>query len=529
MNKMKRAGLAMLVVAAICFAPRASAATCTSRANGNWNLASTWGTAGLGACGRLFGAIPTAADDVIIAGNTTVTIPANYAAVANSVIVGNAASSRLASLTFSAATSSLAVATNVTIMGPTSNTAGRDRQILVNAGSLTVNGNVVVNGSTRTGTYARLTLTTGTAAIAGGLTVNSSVTAGRAVVTVGTGTVNVNGAAGVINGDTITVGAGTFNMSNAAATFSNGSATIAASTSISTGSLNLTGHLTNAATGSIAVTGAGNINEAGNWTNDGTFTAGTGTVTFNGTVAQTLNGAAATTFNSFAINNTGGDVTINSASVALSPTVNGTLTLTSGHVVATVGTNVLALGAAAVVGGGSAASHVVGDVQQSIPTGNSSFTFPLGDGTSYQPVTVALAGVTTAGTLISRVVRGDHPDTIANISGIDQTNSANHYWVLTPATLAGGSYTAVFQFCGTVACNVPAERDTLTPSPPDRFIVARRSAGAWILPPVGARFANTIGMTGGVTSAAGFGEFAVGNPLVGVYKGVNQLIDLREL
>src|SRR4051812_1675545 len=53
----------------------ANALTCTSVANTSWNLASTWTSAGN--CNR----VPTIADDVIIAGGTTVTMTAPSANV----------------------------------------------------------------------------------------------------------------------------------------------------------------------------------------------------------------------------------------------------------------------------------------------------------------------------------------------------------------------------------------------------------------------------------------------------------------
>jgi M6 family metalloprotease-like protein len=68
-----------------------------------------------------------------------------------------------------------------------------------------------------------------------------------------------------------------------------------------------------------------NLLVGGNWENNGLFTPGTGTVTFNGTAEQSLVGNAATTFNNLTVDNTAG--------VALSgsklTTVNGTLLINS--------------------------------------------------------------------------------------------------------------------------------------------------------------------------------------------------------
>lgn len=65
----------------------------------------------------------------------------------------------------------------------------------------------------------------------------------------------------------------------------------------------------------------------GNWTNDGTFTAGSGMVTFNGSSEQTISGSSTTAFNNLTVNS-GATVVIpatNIPTVAASVTNNGTL------------------------------------------------------------------------------------------------------------------------------------------------------------------------------------------------------------
>ncbi len=593
----------------------AQAAACNSLLGGNWNSALTW------SCGH----VPTAADDVTVANNMTVTVNA-AGMVANSVAI--ATGNRLSRLQFNAGTS-LTVGTNVTINVPTSTTTTRSKDILVNAGTLIVNGNVVMTGAAGTvTTKTNLGVTTGTITIAGGLTINSGGGNNRAVAAItNTGTINVNGTAGVVNGDRVNVGAGTFN----AAAYSNSSATIVAATTISTGSLNVAGNLTNAASETITVTGAGNINEKGNWINDGTFTAGTGTVTFNGTAAQSIGGAAVTTFNNLTISNAAAAVAANTnfnvnttltvnASAVLSPaaavlisdagagtitgagtvevtgtgawlgagvgdfvnqytfttytltnltvshtgaapqtisaidptlgtpftygsatggglkisnlsgvdlaegsvTVGGTLWLAGGNV--TTAASLLSVSSNCPASVSRTSGYVIGNLELTFPTavGITTCNYPVGDNANYYPVSVALTGATT-GSLTGRVDSGDHPDTVANISRLDQTKSANHFWTLTAGTLATyTSYDATLQFCAGACTN--AERDATANV--NNFIVAKKNAGAWIrLTSVGAA---TSTQATGVTSAQGFGEFAVGEPLM-VYKGVNQLIDLREV
>ncbi|MBK8467293.1 MAG: hypothetical protein IPL32_15860 [Chloracidobacterium sp.] len=66
------------------------------------------------------------------------------------------------------------------------------------------------------------------------------------------------------------------------------------------------------------------LNVRGNWTNNGTFTPQSGTVTFNGSAAQTAAGTTATNFNNLTIANAGSGV-----SLAVNAAVNGLLTLTN--------------------------------------------------------------------------------------------------------------------------------------------------------------------------------------------------------
>lgn len=112
----------------------------------------------------------------------------------------------------------------------------------------------------------------------------------------------------------------------------------------STGVLNV-----NASTITVggAITGTGTVNGNTSTLNVGgnmtvtTFTAGTSTVVYNGTGAQTAGGAY--TYNNLTINKGGGTATLGGAT-----TVNGTLTLTSGTLA--VGANTLTLNGPAIAG-----------------------------------------------------------------------------------------------------------------------------------------------------------------------------------
>jgi hypothetical protein len=114
------------------------------------------------------------------------------------------------------------------------------------------------------------------------------------------------------------------------------------------------------------------ISLRGNWTNDAVFTAGTGSVVFNGTSAQSISGASGTSFANLTIaNSAAGGVTCSapidvSAALQLS---NGKLT--------TDATNLLSMGTSATANAGSSTSYVNGPMQKA---GTAAFVFPVGKG-----------------------------------------------------------------------------------------------------------------------------------------------------
>src|SRR6185369_5468650 len=141
-------------------------------------------------------------------------------------------------------------------------------------------------------------------------------------------------------------------------------------------------------------------------TNNGTFTAGTGAVNFNGGSAQTIGGASATTFNNLMINNASG-VTLNA-----DITIAGTLTLSSGPLA--IGSRTLTLNNAITITGGSFTSNADGTViynqssnGQNVAPGNygnltfSNFTKTLPNGG-----TVTIGGLFTTGVAGGHTVTG---------------------------------------------------------------------------------------------------------------------------
>jgi hypothetical protein len=227
---------------------------------------------------------------------------------------------------------------------------------------------------------------------------------------------------------------------------------------------------------------------SGQWVNNGTYTASTGTVTFTGTAAQTIGGSSQTTFNNLAMNKSGGSLTLN-----LNTIVNGTLTLTSGNV--TTGSFKLTMGPSATVSRTS--GHIVGNFEKHIAAGPTSKTFEIGDASNYTPVTVAFANVTAAGYLTARTDAGDHPD-ILNSPVLD-TESINRHWTVTNSGISFTSYSATFVF---VAGDLDPAVNT------SEMIMAKYDAGVWSEPTVVNRTPTSIEISG-MTS---FSQFQGGNP-----------------
>lgn len=129
-------------------------------------------------------------------------------------------------------------------------------------------------------------------------------------------------------------------------------------------------------TGTVSL--GGNISITGNFTNNGTFSGGSSTVSFTGSSAQLLAGSNATTFYNLTQNGTGG-TTLGSQNI----TVSNLLTLTSGNI--TLDTYTLQTEN---LNTGSSSSYIktnsTGRLKMAVLQGNT-YTFPVGN-SSYNPI-----------------------------------------------------------------------------------------------------------------------------------------------
>jgi hypothetical protein len=248
-------------------------------------------------------------------------------------------------------------------------------------------------------------------------------------------------------------------------------ASTAAVTKTPSAAMDIDGNLTINASNTMAA-GTFTHTLAGNFTNNGTYTASTGTMTFDGTSTATVAGSTATTFNNMTVNKPGATLTIST-----SPTVGNTLALTAGTVV--TGINKISLTAAATVtpapAAGASTAHVQGNVEKFFDNSHRSFTYPVGDGTSYMPIAVdftaspnAPNGNLTATTSTSANV--DHHDVLGGRAAIDSAKSVNRWWTLKghPAAgnlTAGGTVTAPTTYTVTLSYRSGSPySDALTPA-----------------------------------------------------------------
>lgn len=280
---------------------------------------------------------------------------------------------------------------------------------------------------------------------------------------------------------------------------SGGTKTVAAA-----GTLTVLGSLTIDA-GASFVSSDG-VNLGGNLTINGGLTPGDGTWTFNGTTAQTVSAAAS--FRSVILNNAQGMVLGGNLTVGGSDW--GALTLTAGRI--TTGNYTVLIPQSctgAWLASRSPGAWIDGNLQLTAPSNGATCVFHVGDASNYAPITFTYPwhAAPLGGAITGRTTSGDHPDTVAGLSGIAASKSVNRSWTLTP----GGSatfytYDATFQYCAAVSAPDCGVNDVDAAATPSNFIAARQVAGTWTLLTPTAPTASSRKVSG----QTAFGAFVVG-------------------
>ncbi|WP_420318981.1 T9SS type A sorting domain-containing protein [Ekhidna sp.] len=322
----------------------ANATTFTSSTSGNWNDGGTWGNASPGVEGTDW---PSATDDVVIASGHTVSLTAprtiNNLQIASTGILATGSSK-------------ITINGNFDIDGSITSTADIDYfgTSIDGSGTVTLTGktfklktDATVIESTANITFAcnfkidvnDIDLTNnGTITVTGDVTVknvgNIWTNAANSVVNVEGDFMANNQIEASANPNTINLSTGNQNIFTPVSSYHHLQLTVGGIKTLQ-GDIDINGDLT--ITTATLNDNNDNITIAGNWLNNGTFTQGTGTVTFDGTSA--VSGSTTTTFPNVVISGslTGHPTNMN---VQGNWTDNGTYTHNSGSVTFT-GTTVL--------------------------------------------------------------------------------------------------------------------------------------------------------------------------------------------
>lgn len=330
----------------------------TGSVSSDWNTAGNW-VAVQGSPG----AVPTANDIVEIGTGAFINQPIiTTAASVKSISFGSA----------QAATLTLNTGGSLTTAGNIAGTWSGNATHTINAGAqtVTINGDLILSDGTA-GHAINLNISTGTVGVSGSITQSG----GANIIFSGAGTLSAGNNFNYVSG-TFTPATGTviYNGTNAQniagvsyhhLTINKSSGIASVNTAIPlTGNLSLQGGtlelLANATVAGDVSIGAGTlladvsatITTGGNWTNNGSFTPGSGTVTLNGNGAQAI---TASTFNSLVINKSSGTASLTGNMVINSDLIVNAGTLDMGSFTAnrstTGGNCTLAAGTTLLVGG----------------------------------------------------------------------------------------------------------------------------------------------------------------------------------
>jgi gliding motility-associated-like protein len=178
----------------------------------------------------------------------------------------------------------------------------------------------------------------------------------------------------------------------------------------------------NALTNDGTLVNNGSILIGGQWVNNGTYTPGSGAITFNSTAPVQVINHNAQAFNTLTIS--GGGVKQFLADII----INDELVLTDG-ILESSNNAKINFGSTSTFSGGSDAAHIKGTVQR---TGQGDLIFPIGNGATYLPIELINAGT---GTTASFTLHDLLPSDVLTGNSLSSL-SDQRYWEL---SLQGGS------------------------------------------------------------------------------------------
>src|SRR5262249_32020720 len=142
---------------------------------------------------------------------------------------------------------------------------------------------------------------------------------------------------------------------------------------------------------------------------------------------------------------------------------------------------------------------VNGTLKRSFAAGAFSGTLDVGDATEYAPIAIAGTGAGAGFNLTAISTPGEHPNLPS--SAIDTARCVHRRWLLSPATAAGATWSATFNF---------ASGEVDAGATPAAFIGQVWSGSAWASLTMGALGATSTQVTG-LTAATPGTVFVLGN------------------
>ena len=208
------------------------------------------------------------------------------------------------------------------------------------------------------------------------------------------------------------------------------------------GTVNLNGNL------SMGDTNGGDIKVGGDWLEGAAavLNSNNRALILFGTAPQIIardNGAGTNTFAYLQLDKTGGDVGLFN-----NVTVNNGLTFTlsnTANIDATLGALIVNNSfSGAIDRSGSAAGHVIGNLQRAIATGTNTYLFPVGTLEGYTPVSLAFNSVGTGGNLTVNSNDANHPNFATY--GLSATKYVSRHWNVTNNGVASFNVNATFDY-----------------------------------------------------------------------------------
>ena len=176
------------------------------------------------------------------------------------------------------------------------------------------------------------------------------------------------------------------------------------------------------AAASLTTATSNNLDVFGNWVNNGSFIANTGSVTFRGATNTSITSGTAETFYNLIVNKSG---TATLTIAFITQQISNNITFTNGIVIPNATLEILS-GATAT--GASNVSYVEGPVKK---TGTNSFTYPVGKSGFYRPISISAPSSGTDSYIAEYFYANSHP-TYPNTSkdGTLDHIGGGEYWML---------------------------------------------------------------------------------------------------